>query len=244
MIVACSSRPGLWGRAALVFAAGVAFLCPAGAKGESGSRRKHPRPARQESPVPVPAPPSAEGVAAGSRELPVPVPAPPSGEGVAAAPQAPPLPAPTPPVETAFGVHANWNDRLVIESEDKRFYLQPIGILQSLFSVPINPAGDYAYEGTGFTFRRAALGFDSRLFGTVRTFFLSNIASGPLTLWDFFTDLDFFDGQAVLRVGRFRPWLARQRLLAGDRYQMIQLPAAMTDLLEIGDFVQPLIGKP
>jgi hypothetical protein len=138
-------------------------------------------------------------------------------------------------VETAFGVHANWNDRLVIESENKRFYLQPIGILQSLLSVPINPAGDYAYEGTGFTFRRAALGFDSQLFGNVRTFFLSNIASGTLTLWDFFTDLDFFDGRAVLRVGRFRPWLSRQRLLAGDRYQMIQLPAALTDLLEIGD---------
>jgi hypothetical protein len=61
-------------------------------------------------------------------------------------------------------------------------------------------------------------------------------ASRPaLTLWDFFTDVDLFDGRAVLRVGRFRPWLARQRLLAGDRYQMIQLPAALTDLLEIGD---------
>jgi hypothetical protein len=137
--------------------------------------------------------------------------------------------------ESAFGVHASWNDRLVFESEDKRFYLQPIGILQSLFALPINSAGDPFYEGTGFTFRRAALGFDSRLFRSVRTFFLSNIASGTLTLWDFFTDLDLFDGQAVLRVGRFRPWLARQRLLAGDRYQMIQLPAALTDLLEIGD---------
>jgi hypothetical protein len=134
-----------------------------------------------------------------------------------------------------LAVHASWNNRLLIESEDKRFYLQPIGILQSLFTLPVNPAGDRFYEGTGFTFRRAALGFDARLFGSTRTFFLANVASGTLALWDFFTDLDFFDGQAVLRVGRFRPWLARQRLLAGDRYQMIQLPAAMTDLLEIGD---------
>jgi hypothetical protein len=123
----------------------------------------------------------------------------------------------------------------VLESEDKRFYLQPIAILQTLLAVPINPDADRVYEGVGFTFRRAALGFDARVLRTVRTFFLSNIANGTLTLWDFFTDLDFFDGLAVLRVGRFRPWLARQRLLAGDRYQMIQLPAALTDLLEIGD---------
>jgi hypothetical protein len=125
---------------------------------------------------------------------------------------------------------------MVVESEDQRFYLQPIAILQSLFTVPINLAAERVfYEGTGFTLRRAALGFDARLLRTVRTFFLSNIASGTLTLWDYFTDLDFFDGRAVLRMGRFRPWLARQRLLAGDRYQMIQLPGAMTDLLEIGD---------
>jgi hypothetical protein len=188
-------KHGLRSLAVIAFTGGLALVCPAGAKGESGAPD--------------------EGVVAGSDKPAAPVPAPPSG--------------------SAFAVHATWNDRLVIESEDKRFYLQPIGILQSLFSVPINPAGDYAYEGTGFTFRRAALGFDSQLFGNVRTFFLSNIASGTLTLWDFFTDLDFFDGRAVLRVGRFRPWLARQRLLAGDRYQMIQLPAALTDLLEIGD---------
>jgi hypothetical protein len=153
----------------------------------------------------------------------------------AAGPQSPPPPVTAVSPESAVGVHASWNDRLVFESEDKRFYLQPIGILQSLFTLPLNSAGDRSYEGTGFTFRRAALGFDSRLFRSVRTFFLSNIASGTLTLWDFFTDLDYFDGAAVLRVGRFRPWLARQRLLAGDRYQMIQLPAALTDLLDIGD---------
>ena len=153
----------------------------------------------------------------------------------AAGPESPPPPVPAVSPDPAFGVHASWNDRLVFESEDRRFYLQPIGILQSLYTLPLNSAGDRFYEGTGFTFRRAALGFDSRLFRSVRTFFLSNIASGTLTLWDFFTDLDLFDGYAVLRVGRFRPWLARQRLLAGDRYQMIQLPAAMTDLLEIGD---------
>lgn len=139
------------------------------------------------------------------------------------------------PFAEPFAVRASWNDRFVIESEDHRFYLQPIGILQSLFAAPINSVGQPAYEGMGFTFRRAALGFDSRLLRTVRTFFLSNIANGTLTLWDFFTDVDLFDGQAVLRVGRFRPWLARQRLLAGDRYQMIQLPVALTDLLEIGD---------
>ena len=137
--------------------------------------------------------------------------------------------------ESPFRVHATWNDRLVLESEDRRFHLQPIGILQSLFTLPVNAAGERFYDGIGLTFRRAAIGFDARLFGSVRTFFLANIASGSLTLWDFFTDLDFFDGHAVLRVGRFRPWLARQRLLAGDRYQMIQLPAALTDLLEIGD---------
>jgi hypothetical protein len=148
-----------------------------------------------------------------------------------------PVPVTAAPTSTsaAFAVHASWNDRLVIESEDKRFFLQPIGILQSLFTAPINPDGQYSYEGIGFSFRRAALGFDSRLLRTVRTFFLSNIANGTLTLWDFFTDVDLFDGVAVLRVGRFRPWLGRQRLLAGDRYQMIQLPVAMTDLLEFGD---------
>jgi hypothetical protein len=138
------------------------------------------------------------------------------------------------PDPSGFAVHANWNDRLVVASEDQRFYLQPIAILQTLFSAPYNTAGQYAYEGIGFTFRRAALGFDARILRNVRTFALANIAGGTLTLWDFFTDLDYFDGQAVLRVGRFRPWLARQRLLAGDRYQMIQLPGAMTDLLEIG----------
>jgi hypothetical protein len=139
------------------------------------------------------------------------------------------------PAPSAIPVHATYNDRLLIESEDKRFTLQPIIILQSLFSLPWNPSGSPAYEGLGFSFRRGALGFDSRLFTNVRTFFLANIANGTLNLWDFFTDLDYFDGRAVLRVGRFRPWLGRQRLLAGDRYQMIQLPVAMTDLLEFGD---------
>ena len=155
-------------------------------------------------------------------------------------PLTPPASPGPPPATTGLALHASWNDRLVIESEDRRFCLQPIVILQSLFAFPINPAGDSVaggrvYEGLGFSFRRSALGFDSRVLRHVRTFFLSNIANGTLTLWDFFTDLDFFDGQAVLRVGRFRPWLARQRLLAGDRYQMIQLPVAMTDLLEFGD---------
>lgn len=150
-------------------------------------------------------------------------------------PSGPTAPPPAPSTESPLGISATWNDRLVFESKDKRFFLQPIGILQTLYTLPINAAGERFYEGTGFTFRRAALGFDARLLGFARTFFLANIASGTLTLWDFFTDLDFFDGHAVLRVGRFRPWLARQRLLAGDRYQMIQLPAALTDLLEIGD---------
>ncbi|HMA92983.1 MAG TPA: hypothetical protein VKP30_09870 [Polyangiaceae bacterium] len=162
--------------------------------------------------------------------------APAPNSAAAASPQAAPKAPPTAPrTDAALSVHATWNDRLVLESEDKRFRLQPIGILQSLFTLPINAAGERFYEGTGFTLRRAAFGFDACLFGSVRTFFLANIASGSLTLWDFFTDLDFFDGHAVLRVGRFRPWLGRQRLLAGDRYQMTQLPAALTDLLEIGD---------
>lgn len=159
------------------------------------------------------------------------------GRADAPAPTTAPRPPPTPTTAAAsgFDVHASWNDRLLLKSEDQRFQLQPIAILQSLFTVPINSAADRAYEGIGFTFRRAALGMDARLLPTVRVFFLSNIANGTLNLWDFFTDLDFFEGRAILRVGRFRPWLARQRLLAGDRYQMIQLPVAITDLLEIGD---------
>ena len=92
-----------------------------------------------------------------------------------------------------MAVHASWNNRLLIESEDKRFYLQPIGIMQSLFTIPVNPAGDRFYEGTGFTFRRAALGFDARLFGSVRTFFLANIAAG--TLSDVTSDLSRLIGR-------------------------------------------------
>jgi hypothetical protein len=158
-----------------------------------------------------------------------------SAEVASPVPEAPAASETASPAPSGFAIHASWDDRLVVVSEDQRFYLQPIAILQSLFSLPFNSAGRYPYEGTGFTFRRAALGFDARLLRNVRTFALANIAGGTLTLWDFFTDLDYFDGRAVLRVGRFRPWLARQRLLAGDRYQMIQLPGAMTDLLEIGD---------
>lgn len=175
-------------------------------------------------------------------------PAEPAEEAPPAAPPAPP-PAPT-PTPTPLNLHAYWDDRLVIESENKSFFLQPIAILQTLFSLPYNSAADHApagtsdanrppagrdYEGLGFTLRRAALGFDSRFLGYVRTFFLANIANGTLTLWDFFVDLDPFEGKAVLRAGRFRPWLGRQRLLAGDRYQMIQMPSAMTDILEFGD---------
>lgn len=139
------------------------------------------------------------------------------------------------PSVSPLGLHATWNDRLICETDDKSFYLQPIAILQTLFSLPINPDGDAFYEGSGFTFRRAAFGFDARFAHGVRTFFLANIANGTLNLWDYFADFDYLDGAAVLRVGRFRPWLARQRLLAGDRYQMIQLPVAVSDLLEIGD---------
>ena len=216
-------------RAALALALGMALLCPRSAQGASdeptdsvGSAQAAPSPTVSSAPpAPAPAPPAPSAP-------PAPAPAPP-------APSAPPAPAPAPPAPSAFAVHASWNDRLVVESEDQRFYLQPIAILQTLFAAPYNPAARYPYEGIGFTFRRAALGFDSRILRNVRTFALANIANGTLTLWDFFTDLDFLDGRAVLRVGRFRPWLARQRLLAGDRYQMIQLPAALTDLLEIGD---------
>jgi hypothetical protein len=196
-------------RGAIALAMGLALLWPAGVKGASEQ------------------PTDDVGGAKGASSQPT--------DSVVPVHEAPPAPPPATPVPSAFTVHASWNDRLVVESEDKRFYLQPIGILQALFTVPYNSAGRHPYEGIGFTFRRAALGFDARLLRTVRTFFLSNIANGTLTLWDFFADVDFFDGLAVLRVGRFRPWLARQRLLAGDRYQMIQLPAALTDLLEIGD---------
>jgi len=139
------------------------------------------------------------------------------------------------PPSAPHDLHASWDDRLVIEARNKQFFLQPIVILQTLFTLPVNRAADVYFEGTGFTFRRGALGFDARLLGFARVFFLSNIASGSLALWDFFADLDPFEGKLVLRAGRFRPWLARQRLLAGDRYQMIQLPVAMTDLLEMGD---------
>jgi hypothetical protein len=179
--------------------------------------------------------PAAHAASPASTASPVPAAAAPAGPPSATPPPALRGPAPASPAPSGFAVHADWNDRLVIGSEDRRFHLQPIAILQTLFAAPYNAAGDYPYEGMGFTFRRAALGFDSRLLHNVRTFALANIANGTLTLWDFFTDLDFFDGQVVLRAGRFRPWLARQRLLAGDRFQMIQMPAALTDLLEIGD---------
>jgi hypothetical protein len=181
---------------------------PAGASGASEASRESGAVAREPSPVPAAERPAQAG---------------------------PSAPALAPPAPSGFAVHASWNDRLVVESEDKRLYLQPIAILQGLFALPINPAGKEVYEGIGFTFRRAALGFDARMLGSVRTFFLSNIANGTLTLWDYFVDLDFLDGRMVPRVGRFRPWQGRQRLLAGDRYQMIQLPAAMTDLLDFGD---------
>jgi hypothetical protein len=132
---------------------------------------------------------------------------------------------------------ASYDSRFLLQIPASKFSLQPILFLQTLFSLPRNAALDQSYEGTGFSFRRAGVGIDARVEDWGRVFFLANVASGSMALWDFFTDIEILDepGLLIFRAGRFRPWLCRQRLAAGDHFQMIQFPRVITDFLDIGD---------
>ena len=156
-----------------------------------------------------------------------------------AGPPAPPAPqtpesnaAPAVPVLTA-----SYDNRFLLQIPASGFSLQPILFLQGLFSLPRNAALANFYEGAGFSFRRAGVGIDARVEEWGRIFFLANLATGSVALWDFFTDIELLGepGLLVFRAGRFRPWLCRQRLAAGDHFQMIQFPRVMTDFLDIGD---------
>lgn len=140
-------------------------------------------------------------------------------------------------VESAPVLTGSYDNRFVLQIPAKKFSLQPILFVQPMFGVQRNSAYSEWYEGSGFSFRRAGVGLDARVDDWGRLFFVANLANGTLALWDFFIDVELAEdpGALVLRAGRFRPWLCRQRLVAADRFQIIQLPRVMSDFLDIGD---------
>ena len=138
-----------------------------------------------------------------------------------------------PDAKRSFGVEAVWKPGLVLVGGEGRFALKPIGIAQPLLSLRVEPGADDELAGTGFRLRRGAIGFDARLFDLARVFFCGNVGRGRFELWDYFVDLDPWDGVAVLRAGRFRPWLGRQRWVAAHKFQMVELARGMTGVLEI-----------
>lgn len=128
-----------------------------------------------------------------------------------------------------------WKDSFRWSSADGKISLTPVGLAQPMFVTHVDSSLEPAYEGTGFVLRRLAVGFDARFYGRVRACFVANLARGNLSMWDYFADVILVPDWLIVRAGRFRPWLARQRLIAGHMYQLPELSVAMTDVLEIGD---------
>ncbi|MCU0663605.1 MAG: OprO/OprP family phosphate-selective porin [Myxococcota bacterium] len=130
---------------------------------------------------------------------------------------------------------SGWKDSFRLASADGKFSFTPLGFAQPMFNLHVDPEATPASEGSGFVLRRLAIGFDARFYGRVRAFFIANLARGNLAMWDYFADIALVPDWLIVRAGRFRPWLARHRLVAASMYQLPELSPAMTEVLEIGD---------
>jgi hypothetical protein len=126
-------------------------------------------------------------------------------------------------------LQGTWTKSIVFASEDGSFKFQPTGFVQPRFRLAIDPDADDALAGTGFTLRRARLGFKVTMFEWVRLYLDSDFASGAARLNDYFADLDPFDGVAQLRAGYFRPWFGRQFLAGTTQLQLIEYAQAWQD---------------
>ncbi|HUT76781.1 MAG TPA: porin [Polyangia bacterium] len=126
-------------------------------------------------------------------------------------------------------LQGTWTKSVVFASDDGSFKFQPTGFVQPRFRVAIDPDADDALAGTGFTLKRARLGFRVTMFDWVRLNLDSDFSSGAARLNDYFADLDPFDGVAQLRAGYFRPWFGRQLLGGTTALQLIEYAQAWQD---------------
>jgi hypothetical protein len=138
-------------------------------------------------------------------------------------------PEPEEAVEEPKLLQGTWTKKIVFSTEDGSFKFQPRGWVQPRFQMAINPDAVDALEGTGFSLKRARLGFQAWFFDWARVYLDTDFASGTGKLVDYFVDLDPFGGKAVLRIGHFRPWYCRQILNATTELAMIEYAKAWQD---------------
>ncbi|MCP4541189.1 MAG: hypothetical protein GY832_28985 [Chloroflexi bacterium] len=126
-------------------------------------------------------------------------------------------------------LQGTWTKNIVFATDDGSFRFQPRGWVQPRFLLTLNPEAENVAEGTGFSLKRARFGFQAWLFDWARFYLDTGFESGTGRLIDYFVDVDPFDGVAVLRIGRFRPYVGRQFIMATTKLAMIEYAQAWQD---------------
>ena len=130
----------------------------------------------------------------------------------------------------ARAVEAAWPDRgPKLATEDGAFSLRPIAFVRPMLAVSVDPDAEEPLAGSGFLLDKARLGLRARVFDLAKLKADVDFAGGDAALVDCYADLDPTDGAVVIRAGRFRPWLGRQRLTSPVRQQLGRPAAAWTD---------------
>lgn len=132
-----------------------------------------------------------------------------------------------------------WTKSILFSTKDGSFKFQPRGWVQPKFVLCVNSDNqhndDEPLMGTGFAFQRARFGFRAWLFNWGHIYFDSGWKNSSPRPIEYSVDIgpNNGDGAVGVRVGLFRPFLARQILHATTRTTMIDYARAWTAL----DFV-------
>lgn len=126
-------------------------------------------------------------------------------------------------------LQGTWTKEIIFATDDGSFKFRPQGWIQPRFGLIATPDNDDALAGTGFSLKRGRFGMQAWLFDFAAIYLDMGFASGYAALIDYYADIDPFDGVAVLRVGRFRPYIGRQILQSTYKLQMIEYAQAWED---------------
>jgi hypothetical protein len=132
-----------------------------------------------------------------------------------------------------------WTKKIVFATDDNSFRFQPKGGVQAKFTLATNPDddtnGDEPFDGTGFSFQRARLGFQAWFLNFGKFNLDTEWRTGKADLLEYFVDFgpNNGEGAVAVRVGLFKPYFSRQFLQSSFQLSMIENAMAWSSL----DFV-------
>ncbi len=129
-----------------------------------------------------------------------------------------------------------WTKNIVFATEDNSFRFQPKGGVQAKFALAVNSDKetnkDEPLNGTGFSLQRARFGFQASFLRYAKIYLDTEWKTGKGDLLDYFVDFgpNNGDGAVAVRVGRFRPYMARQSLQSSFQLAMIESAKSWANL--------------